>query len=125
MAVLGFPLFDSDWFSYQIVVDGATFQFDFRYSVRGQAWYWDVFDVDGNPLQTGARIMAGVPLNYLNLFEGLPLFVRLDGNPNSPDPTRNDFPNNVAFTYGTGEDAFYPYPLNQFAIIQDVQEVGP
>jgi hypothetical protein len=122
MAVEGFPLFDLDWFSYQIVVDGTTFQFEFRYSQRATCWYWDVFDIDGTPLQTGTRVITAISLDYQNLFEGLPMFVRLDGKPNSPDPDQADFPNEVAFLYATGDDALAP-PLDTFLIIENLEEV--
>lgn len=125
MAIEVFPLYSEQWFSYQLVVDGRVLIFEYRYSDRAECWYWDIFDVNNNALRTGIRMITGYPLakRTIDLFEGTPIIIRQDGDSDAA-ATANDFPNEVAFMYVTGDDQFpVTDPADPITIIQTLEEI--
>jgi hypothetical protein len=125
MAYEIFPLYSSQWFSYQVVVDGRVLIFDYRYSVRAQCWYLDIFDANNNAIRTGIRMITGTPLarRTIDLFEGFAMIVRQDDK-GLAIATSSDFPNEVSFMYVTGDEMFEPEdPADQVVIIQTLEEL--
>lgn len=125
MAYEVFPLYSEQWFSYQVVVDGRVLIFEYRYSVRAECWYLDIFDANNNALRTGIRMITGTPLarRTIDLFEGFAMIVRDDGQ-GTAIATANDFPNEVSFMYVTGDEMFEPTdPADQVTIIQTLEEI--
>lgn len=45
-----------------MVIEGITYIFGFRYSVRADRWYLDIYDSERNGLQLGVKIVANWPL---------------------------------------------------------------
>jgi hypothetical protein len=85
----------------------------------------DIFDVNNNALSTGIRMITGYPLSRrtIDLFEGTLTVVRQDGK-GTAIATENDFPNEVALMYVTGDDQFpITDPADLITIIQTLEEI--
>lgn len=48
--------------SQEVQLDGSLYSLAFRWSVRAQAWYWSLFDANGNAIVTGRRFVVDWPL---------------------------------------------------------------
>jgi hypothetical protein len=69
------PVFNniSSKFTIQIELDAITFILSFRWNVRGQAWYMNIFDKDNNLLKAGIKLVAKYSLlKQYRAVEGLP-----------------------------------------------------
>lgn len=72
-------------YSEQVTLDGATFTLSFLFNAREGFWYLDIFDLQGNRIRSGIKIVINFPL--------LRLIASLDAPPGeliAVDPTGAD-----------------------------------
>lgn len=93
-------------YSFEVVLEGIAYKFEFRWNVRGEFWVFDIADGAGTVLVTGQRVVVDLPLLGRYKFEGLPtgsLFA-VDTSGAGEDPTLDDFGNRVTLVYLTAEE---------------------
>jgi hypothetical protein len=56
---------DLGLYRMEVDLDGATFQFAFRFNEREGFWYFDLADADGEPIKSGVKVVTGFPLARL------------------------------------------------------------
>jgi hypothetical protein len=85
--VEGLPYFDA-----QATLDGVTYTLSFRWNVRAQAWYLDIWDELGTTLyEAGVRLVANYPLcAYFSGRQPAGNLVAVDTSGQGIDPGLND-----------------------------------
>lgn len=53
---------DLPFYTFQVELDGATFQAEVQWNFRDEGWYASLFTADGDPIWTGLRLVLGFPL---------------------------------------------------------------
>lgn len=59
-------------YSFGVDLEGVTYQFTFRWNSRDASWYFDLADVEGNPLLSGRKVVLGAFLLARFRTAGLP-----------------------------------------------------
>lgn len=49
-------------YDFDVEIDGASYTFEFHWNARDAAWYFDLFEVDGQAIALGVKVVLGVPL---------------------------------------------------------------
>jgi len=52
-------------FFESVSLDGVDYQLYFKYNSREGFWYFDLNDVEGNPIRTGIKVVVNYPLTFL------------------------------------------------------------
>lgn len=73
MALFQIPLDNQDpAFTFQIDLDGSTYNFDFRWNGRLEQWKFDLLDSDFSPIVYGIPFIVGLDLLVQNASESRP-----------------------------------------------------
>ncbi len=88
-------------FQVNAVYDGVTYQLDFKYNDREDAWYVDLSDIDGNSIRGGVKVVSNWPL--LRLVQQIPRpageIITIDTRDIPLDPNLDDLGTHVLFGY--------------------------
>ena len=128
MSVENMPFFaDSTAYSYTLAIDGTNYIFDFVWCQRFSKWILGIYDVEGNPIRTGIRIVEAWPLNARDVIDtmipGILSCIRRDER--TGDPTRQDVAENrINLTLITGADLI-PTPSTDEDEILKITETTP
>lgn len=79
-------------FSFQTDMDGKTYGLQFTWNERFGAWFMSLFDVNGNPLVCGVRVVVDFPLAHRGTNPALPpgIIIAQDTTGAHQDPGLND-----------------------------------
>lgn len=94
-------------FYFLVELDGTDYQCSFRWNSREGFWYMSLFDLDGNPIRTGLKVVANWPLIRLDRTGNRPPgeIVFVDAGEVPADPGLEDLGERVGMVYIPSEDA--------------------
>ena len=104
MAVLEIPTrIDISVYSFTIELDGVVYSLVFNYNLRSSHWYFSIYDIDGNPLREGIKLVANWALLLQWVQQGRPDGEMIVANPsNDDDPNRDTFGSQAVLCYDEG-----------------------
>lgn len=88
-------------FDFRVELDGVEYQFRMRFNSRDQGWYFSVYDLDGNPLVDGLKVVVNADLTLRFTVDGAfggRLYV-LDGRQFPALPTFTDLGVDLPMVY--------------------------
>lgn len=53
---------DLEYYDYQTDLEGNLYTLEFYWNSRSGYWFLSVYDVDGNPIVSGRKVVLGAPL---------------------------------------------------------------
>lgn len=65
MSTLTFPISNAGEdgaFLFSATLDGVDYQLSFQFNTRSGFWYFDLLDIDGNPIRTGIKCVVNFPV---------------------------------------------------------------
>ncbi|NIQ91017.1 MAG: hypothetical protein GWM98_04705 [Nitrospinaceae bacterium] len=88
-------------FYFNIALEGSTYQLRFNWNAREGFWYFDIYDLESNPIRTGSKIVVNYPLNWRCALLSKPPgeFIYLDLRGEPTDPGLHDFGKDGALMY--------------------------
>lgn len=128
MSVERMPFFaDSTSYRYTLAIDGTNYIFDFVWCERFSRWILGIYDVEGNPIRTGIRIVEAWPLNARDIIDAMPpaILSCIRNDERRGDPTRRDVAENrITLALITGAD-IVPTPTTEDPEILKITETTP
>lgn len=86
MAILELPTrVDLSVYDFTLDLDNETFTLAFTYNTRSAHWHMDVFDLDGQPLRLGIKLVSNWPLLLTWIQQGRPDGELICANPQADD----------------------------------------
>jgi hypothetical protein len=88
-------------FVQQASLDGVVYTLDFYYNTREDSWYFNLLDVERNPIIMGRKMVADWPLLQRSRSASKPpgeLYV-IDNSGAGLDPSLDDFGDRVSLVY--------------------------
>ena len=64
---------DVPYYDFEVELDGVEFKLEFRFNNRDLSWYLTVYDIEGEPLRAGLRIVNDWIITRLWKDESSPL----------------------------------------------------
>lgn len=88
-------------YTFRCELDRTTFNFAFEWNDRDSGWYMSIFDVSGNPLLSGRRVVLNYPLINLYRDTHLPLgnIMAFDSTGTDTEPGYLDLGDRVYLSY--------------------------
>lgn len=56
------PTHTDPFYTVKTLLDGSQFQFQFYWNHRSSTWSFDLYDVNGNAVVTGVKVVPNIPL---------------------------------------------------------------
>ena len=110
MTIVTIPLRDDSVFDESVTLDGNEYKLHFYWNQRGQSWFMDISDANGNALVSGIFLAISLPLTMQ--------YKHIDGMPQGDFLVRDDNPKNMSieagrhdFTQGRNLQLIYWNPL--------------
>lgn len=98
---------DLTHYDMDVVLDGATFNLEFRWNTREQSWYVSLRAEDLTPLWLGKKVALGALIGARSRAAGRPpgFFVARDTSNSGAPPGQKELGSRVEFAYVTGAEA--------------------
>ncbi len=92
-------------FRFSADFDGTDFRLHFQHNSREDAWYFDLLDLDGDPLRSGIKVVSNFPLIRLFVEHSRPAgeLLSLDTRNTPADPGLADLNVSSIFGYADAE----------------------
>lgn len=92
---------DLPHFDVQVTLDELTYTLEFRWNGRDSAWYMDVRDENGEPIQNGVKVVVDMPLGKRTRNQDFPkgYFFAVDSSGEQLDPGLEDLGDRVQIYY--------------------------
>ena len=104
MAILRVPTrTDNSAYRYTVELDGVVFRLLFIFNVRSNHWHLSLYDIDGNALREGLKLVSNWPLTVPWTQQGRPDGELICANPeNDEDPDRDTIGTDSVLCYDEG-----------------------
>ncbi len=102
MATLEIPLRnDLEAFQQLVDIEGTIFLLVFFFNTRRNLWYFDIRDIEGNPILLGISILTNVDLTRNFLHKAIPqgVFMAFDTEGEEKDPSEDGLGTPVKLLY--------------------------
>lgn len=104
MAILRVPTrTDNSAYRFTVELDSVVFRLLLVFNVRSDHWYLSIFDIDGNPLREGLKLVSNWPLTTTWTQQSRPEGELICANPETDDdPDRDTIGTDSVLCYDEG-----------------------